>query len=293
MSPLRERSFRRLWIAGLISDTGDWLLLVSLPILVYRYTGSTLGAAAAFLVQLAPPVLLAPVAGRVADRGDRRLTLTAISLAQAAALTPLLMVHGRTGLPLLYLVLVAQSALAAVFDPAKNALLPTLVPDDRLVSANSLVALNQNVGRLVGGSLGGVLLAVGGGLTLIVAADGVSFLIAAALIAGLAPAVAGRTAARRRGRTSPGRRRVDRRAQGPADPWRPAGAAHGQRGPGHLRRAVHRVRRADPARGLGGDRPAASRAGDRRHRGRAGPGGGAPPRAGGSHRVGGGGLRAA
>ena len=187
MSALHERSFRRVWIAGLISDTGDWLLLVSLPILVYQYTGSTVGTAAAFLVQLAPPVLLAPIAGRIADRVDRRLTLTAISLAQAAALTPLLLVSGRSGLPLVYLVLVVQSALASVFDPAKNALLPTLVADDRLVSANSLVALNQNVGRLVGGSLGGVLVALGGGLSLIVAADGVSFLLAAALIAGLAP----------------------------------------------------------------------------------------------------------
>jgi MFS family permease len=187
MSPLRDQSFRRLWIAGLISDTGDWLLLVSLPILVYEYTHSTIGTAAAFLVQLAPPVLLAPLAGRIADRSDRRRTLTWVSLAQAVALTPLLLAGGRSGLPFVYGVVVAQSALASVFDPTKNALLPTLVDPERLVSANSLVGLNQNIGRLVGGSVGGALLALGGGLSLIVAADGVSFLVAAALIAGLAP----------------------------------------------------------------------------------------------------------
>ncbi|HEY5430212.1 MAG TPA: MFS transporter [Solirubrobacteraceae bacterium] len=188
MSPLRERRFRRLWIAGLISDTGDWLLLVSLPILVYEYTHSTIGTAAAFLVELAPPVLLAPLAGRIADRSDRRRILAGIPLAQAAALTPLLLVAGRSGLPVVYGVVVAQSALAAVFDPTKNALLPTLVDPDRLLSANSLVALNQNVGRLIGGSLGGALLAVGGGLSVIVVADGASFLLAAGLIASLAPA---------------------------------------------------------------------------------------------------------
>ncbi|HEY5431158.1 MAG TPA: MFS transporter, partial [Solirubrobacteraceae bacterium] len=86
MSPLRERRFRRLWIAGLISDTGNWLLLVSLPILVYEYTHSAIGTAAAFLVELAPPVLLAPLAGRIADRSDRRRILAGIPLAQAAAL---------------------------------------------------------------------------------------------------------------------------------------------------------------------------------------------------------------
>jgi MFS family permease len=191
MSALRNQGFRRLWFAGLISDTGDWLLLVSLPILVYRYTGSALGTSAAFLVELVPPVLLAPVAGAIADRFDRRRTLMLVSAAQAAALTPLLLVHGRAGLPVVYLVVVAQSALASVFDPTKSALMPTLVDPDQLVSANSLVGLNQNVGRLIGGSLGGVLLAAGGGLSAIVVVDLISFLAAATLIATLAPAPAG------------------------------------------------------------------------------------------------------
>ena len=183
MTALRNRSFRRLWLAGLISDTGDWLLLVSLPILVYRYTGSALGTSIAFLVELVPPVALAPLAGSIADRFDRRRTLMLVSAAQAVALTPLLLVHGRAGLPVVYLVVIAQAALASVFDPAKSALLPMLVDSDQLVSANSLVGLNQNVGRLIGGSLGGLLLVVGGGLPTIVVADLISFLVAAALIA--------------------------------------------------------------------------------------------------------------
>jgi len=188
MSALRVPGFRRLCLAGLISDTGDWLLLISLPILVYQYTGSTFGTAAAFLIELVPPIALAPVIGRLADRGDRRRTLLLVSLAQAAALTPLLLVHDRTGLPIVYAVIAAQSALVALFEPTKSALLPTLVDRDRLVSANSLVGLNQNIGRLVGGPLGGVLLAVGGGLPTIVAVDVASFLLAFALIARVPPA---------------------------------------------------------------------------------------------------------
>jgi MFS family permease len=190
MTALRVPSFRRLWLAGLISDTGDWLLMVSLPILVYQYTGSTFGTAAAFLIELVPPVLLAPLTGRLADRLDRRRTLLLVSLAQAAALTPLLLVHDGSGLPILYAVIAVQAALHAVFEPTKSALLPTLVDRDRLVSANSLVALNQNIGRLVGGPLGGLLLAAGGGLPTIVAVDAASFLLAFALIARLAPAPA-------------------------------------------------------------------------------------------------------
>lgn len=180
---LRNRSFRSLWLAGLISDTGDWLLLVSLPIVVYEYTGSTLGTAAAFLVELIPPVLLSPLAARVANRLDRRRTLIVISIVQAVGLAPLLLVHGRSGLLLLYAVIALESALGALFDPAKNALLPTLVAPERLVSANSMIGLGQNAGRLVGGSFGGLLLALGGGLETIACVDAISFLACAALIA--------------------------------------------------------------------------------------------------------------
>ncbi len=49
--------------------------------------------------------------------------------------------------------IVVQASLAALFDPAKNALLPALVDGDRLVSANSLVGLGTGVARLAGGPL--------------------------------------------------------------------------------------------------------------------------------------------
>jgi len=185
MKALRNRDFRYLWLAGLISDTGDWLLLASLPIAVYLYTGSTLGTAIAFITALVPPIVLAPLAGAIADRFDRRRVLMLVSIAQALALLPLLAVHNRSGLPVLYSVIVVQAALAAVFDPTKNALLPNLVDRSELVSANSLIGLNQNIGRLIGAPLGGLLLAAAGGLGTIVAVDAVSFLLAVILIARL------------------------------------------------------------------------------------------------------------
>jgi MFS family permease len=187
-SPLRDRNFRLLWTAGLISDTGDWLLLVSLPILVYQLTGSAFGTAVAFLVELAPGILLSPLAGYVADRWDRRRTLVVLSLVQAVALLPLLALRDAGDLWLGYVVITLQAALFTLFEPTKNALLPTLVHKDRLVAANSLVGLNQNVGRLVGAPIGGLLLAVGS-LTTIVAVDVVSFAAAALLIARLRRAV--------------------------------------------------------------------------------------------------------
>jgi MFS family permease len=180
-APLRQPDFRSLWLAGLTSDVGDWLLFIALPIVVYNLTGSAVGTSFAFLIELAPGILLAPLAGRLADRTDRRRLLLVVSLLQALALVPLLTVHTRADLPVLYAVILVEAVLFALFDPAKNALLPTLLPADELVSANALVGLNQNLGRLIGGPVGGALLAAGG-LRLVVAADVLSYLLAAVLI---------------------------------------------------------------------------------------------------------------
>jgi MFS family permease len=192
-APLQHADFRRVWLAGLISDAGDWLLFIALPVVVYDLTGSALGTSFAFLVELAPGIVLAPLTGRLADRCDRRQLLLLVSVAQAVALLPLLAVHTRSDLPIVYAVILAEAALMALFDPAKNAMLPTLLPADELVAANALIGLNQNLGRLAGGPLGGVLLAAGG-LRMTVIVDVLSFLLAAGLIRGLtasapAPAV--------------------------------------------------------------------------------------------------------
>jgi predicted MFS family arabinose efflux permease len=106
------------------------------------------------------------------------------TLAQAGSLVPLLAVHDRSDLPLLYGVIVAQATFAAFFEPAKNTVLPTLVGPDRTVSANALVGLNNDLGRIVGGPFGGVLLAATG-LSGVVLVDIATYLIAAALVATL------------------------------------------------------------------------------------------------------------
>lgn len=175
-------AFRNLWAAGLISDTGDWLLLVALPIVVYQLTGSALGTSVAFAAELAPGIALAPLGGRLADTVDRRKVMIGLTALQALALLPLLFVHGAHGLGIVYGVIVAQASLAALFDPAKNALLPTLVQPAQLVPANSLVGLGGAMARLAGGPLGGLLLATGS-LRTIVIADASTFLLAGLLVA--------------------------------------------------------------------------------------------------------------
>lgn len=191
-SAFRTPAFRRLWLAGLVSDTGDWFLFIALPLVVLRLSGSAAQTAFAFLLELAPAVLLAPLAARLAGTFDRRVLLVVINAGQALALLPLLWVQSADALPIAYVVIAAHASLAALFEPAKNSLLPDLVTEDRLVSANALNGLAQNLARLIGGPLGGVALMFGG-LSMVVAIDAVSYVLSAILIATL-PRAAGRPA---------------------------------------------------------------------------------------------------
>lgn len=177
-----HRNLRLLLAAGLISLTGDWILRTGLAYYVYALTGSTLASATALLASVVPQVALASLAGVYADRWDRRTTMVASNLLLAATLLPLLAVHSRREVWVIYLVVVVQSALAQFFTAAEAALLPHTVPATDLVPANALNGQNRDIARLVGAALGGITVGLGG-ITALTITDAVSFVLAAALIA--------------------------------------------------------------------------------------------------------------
>lgn len=201
---LRRRDFALLWTGGLVSVAGDWMLFAVLPYVVYAVTGSTVATAGMIVAELLPGILLGSLAGVLVDRWDRRRLLVAVNLLQAVVVMALLlMVSNPELLPVVYVVAALQSALSAFSLPAENSLLPTLVPADELVEANALNVLNNRMGRLAGLPLGSAVYA-STGLGAVVVLDAVSFVAAAALVAGVR---AGRsTRAEEAGELRPGSR---------------------------------------------------------------------------------------
>ena len=181
LATLRNRNFALLWSGGLVSMTGDWMLLVALPIYVYQATGSALATGAMFAAGLLPNVLFGSVAGVFVDRWDRRRTMVYANALLALSVLPLLLVPSTGWLWVVYAVAFVQSCFGVFNEPAENSLLPTLVGRDRLVTANSLNAANNNLARLAGPALAG--LVVGWfGLVGVVVVDAASYLVSAALV---------------------------------------------------------------------------------------------------------------
>jgi MFS family permease len=182
IATLRQRNFALLWTAGLISFTGDWVLRTALPFYVYQQTGSTLATATMVVAKIAPSVLLSSFVGVYVDRWNRKRILVVSNLLQMITVSFLILLGSGTSLWIAYLVALVQSTIGTFADPAENALLPRLVDQQHLLTANALNSLNNNLARLVGPPLGGALLAMFG-LHIIVIVDALSFGGAAALVA--------------------------------------------------------------------------------------------------------------
>jgi MFS family permease len=181
---LRERNFAFFWVGNLISATGDWMLLVGLPIYIFTLTHSILATSATFLAAQIPQILLGSVAGVLVDRWNRQRVIVITNVSLAVGLLPLLFIHSSTQVWIVYGVAAIESSLAQ-FLSAESALLPRLVGEEHLAEANSLGAFSTNAARLIGPAIGGLVTALFSlpGVALL---DALTFLIAAVLTAGIA-----------------------------------------------------------------------------------------------------------
>lgn len=186
LAPLRNRNFALLWLGGMISFAGDWAMLIALPVFIYDLTGSAMATGGAFIALSLPRLLFASLAGVFVDRWDRRRTMIIANLLSAVVLLLLLPVHAASQLWLVYVDAFLHTTLSLFFMPAESALVPTLVPEPELLQANALLALNWELMRLIAPPLGGLAMVVLGFHSAVVI-DAISFLVAAALFALLAP----------------------------------------------------------------------------------------------------------
>ncbi len=182
LAALRQRNFAFLWFGQVISLIGDWVLFVALPFYVYTLTGSALATGIMFIVQTIPRIFFGSFAGVFVDRWNRKRTMFVAELLQAFALVPLFLVHSQQWIWIVYIFAFVESIISQFFIPAKSAIIPNLVDEQHLLAANSLNSMSQELTRLVGPFLGGMLLGLMG-INSVIVVDAASFLISAGMIA--------------------------------------------------------------------------------------------------------------
>lgn len=165
LSPLRRPAYRRLWFGSSVSVIGTQLTAVAVLIQVYDITRSSFSVGLVGLFGLIGLVGAGLYGGAIADAVDRR-KLSLLASAGLAALSVVLVVQAVLDLRsvwLLYLLILGQAALFGIDSPARQAMIPRLLPVSELPAANALSQISMNVGFTLGPLMAGVLIALNGG----------------------------------------------------------------------------------------------------------------------------------
>jgi MFS family permease len=180
----RNGNFRRLWLAQIVSEIGDWFYTLAIYTLLLQLTGRASSVAWALMLQVLPQTLVGPTAGVVNDRLRRKHVMIAADLIRCGVVLAMLLVRSRSLVWLVYPLLVTETAMTAFFEPARSAVIPNVTTEDEVLVANTLSSATWSVNLLIGASIGGVVAAFFGRDAVFIL-NALSFLASAWLIRGM------------------------------------------------------------------------------------------------------------
>ena len=177
---LSIRDFTLLWLSQIVSGVGDVLYNVGVMVTIFERTGSALQTAGVMVAGTLPNFVLGPFAGAIVDGVSRRKVLLLTDLLRAVLVASLLLFSSGAQFSVwgIYLVVAGLAAAGAFYKPARQALIPGLVPPGQLVRANGLIVSTTQATLALGYAAGG-LLVVWLGFRTLVAINLFTFLLAA------------------------------------------------------------------------------------------------------------------
>ena len=152
LGALQHAEFRRLWVATAFSQSSAWALIVARAALALNETGASSAAGIVTFAAMMPSVIMSPVAGYLADRFDRRRVLAAaygVNLIQNLILA-VLVITGTIEFWHLVILSTVNGFARATQMPAAQALLPNLVPKNKLVNAVAFHQATHQASKLTG-----------------------------------------------------------------------------------------------------------------------------------------------
>lgn len=181
---VRRSDFGMFWLAQAISRFGDPITLIALATVTYERTRSALFTALAVVIATLPTAVFGFFAGALGDALGHRRAMFVSDLARVVLIgaVPVLL---NLGAPLVvaYVLVFTAAIFAAVFNPARIAIIPQLVPLDRLASANSTITATDRTVEILGALAAGFLVATVGAAAFYF--DAATFAISALLLAAI------------------------------------------------------------------------------------------------------------
>jgi len=174
----------RFWLAGVISQLGNWFNYIGIFVLLTKLTG-TGGAVSWFLIaKFIPTTFLGPAAGVIADRFSRKTIMIVSDLLRVFIVLGFLFIRRPEHVWLIYILALLQESLWTFYDPARKASVPNLCTPEQLILANALSGTTWSIMLAFGAALGGFVTHLFGWETAIIV-DAITFLISAVLLYGL------------------------------------------------------------------------------------------------------------
>ena len=161
---LAHRDYRRLALASVVSQGGDWLYNVALVVFIYERTHSAAWLGGTAFARLLPYVLLGSVGGMLADRFDKKRVMISADVFRACCMVLLAIDAAFIGSPLLAVAIaIANNCASSAFNPSAAALTPRLVGEEDLAAANAVNSTIESGAVVIGPAIGSILVILGTG----------------------------------------------------------------------------------------------------------------------------------
>jgi MFS family permease len=151
-----NRNFRQLWLGQVVSQLGDWFDTIALYALLLRLTGSGRAVGLLLVARFLPSFIVGPLSGVVADRFSRRHVMIVSDILRAIVVLGFLLVRRPEQVWLVYALTILQLVFSTFFEPAKTAVIPSIVSGRELLTANAISSVTWSVMLTLGAAFGGV-----------------------------------------------------------------------------------------------------------------------------------------
>lgn len=151
-----NRNFRMLWLGQVVSQLGDWFDTIALYTLLLNLTGSGRAIGLLLVARFLPSFVVGTLAGVIVDRFNRRVIMIVSDVMRALVVLGFLLVRRPDQVWIIYVLTVLQLVFSTFFEPAKTAVIPSIVSGRELVAANTISSATWSVMLTLGAAFGGV-----------------------------------------------------------------------------------------------------------------------------------------